>query len=56
MNHATYNLFKYEKKIKHLERKKKRNDKQKALLLFWNDEDSKPISDKWVLINEAYKI
>ena len=35
MNHATYNLFKYEKKIKHLERKKKRNDKQKALLLFW---------------------
>ena len=38
MNHATYNLFKYEKKIKHLERKKKRNDKQKALLLFWNDE------------------
>ena len=34
MNHATYNLFKYEKKIKHLERKKKRNDKQKALLLF----------------------
>ena len=46
MNHATYNLFKYEKKIKHLERKKKRNDKQKALLLFRNDEDSKPISNK----------
>ena len=44
MNHATYNLFKYEKKIKHLERKKKRNDKQKALLLFWNDADSKPVS------------
>ena len=44
MKHATYNLFKYEKKIKHLERKKKRNDKQKALLLFWNDEYSKPIS------------
>lgn len=42
MNHATYNLFKYEKKLKQLERKKKRNDKQKALLLFCNDEDSKP--------------
>ena len=44
MNHATYNLFKYEKKIKHLERKKKRNDKQKALLLFWNDDVIKPIN------------
>ena len=44
MNHATYNLFKYEKKIKQIERKKKRNDKQKALLLFWNDADSKPIN------------
>ena len=44
MDHATYNLFKYEKKLKHLERKKKRNDKQKALLLFWNGEDSKPVS------------
>ena len=43
MNHATYNLFKYEKKIKQIERKKKRNDKQKALL-FWNDEGSKPIN------------
>lgn len=40
MNHATYNLFKYEKKIKQIER----NDKQKALLLFWNDEDSKPVN------------
>ena len=44
INHATYNLFKYEKKIKHLERKKKRNDKQKALLLFRNDEDIKPVN------------
>ena len=44
MNHAAYNLFKAEKKIKQLERKKKRNDKQKALLLFWNDEDSKSIN------------
>ena len=42
MNHATYNLFKTEKKLKQIERKKKRNDKQKALLLFWNAEDSKP--------------
>ena len=44
MKHASYNLFKAEKKIKQLERKKKRNDKQKALLLFWNNEDSKPIN------------
>ena len=46
MNHATHNLFKYEKKIKQIERKKKRNDKQKALLLFWNDADSKSINNK----------
>ena len=44
MKHATYNLFKAEKKIKQLERKKNRNDKQKALLLFRNDEDSKPVN------------
>ena len=44
MKHATYNLFKYEKKIKQLERKKKRNDKQTASLLFWNDEDIKPVN------------
>lgn len=44
MKHAIYNSFKQDKKLKHLERKKKRNDKQKALLLFWNDEDSKPIN------------
>ena len=37
MNHATYNLFKAEKKLKQIERKKKRKDKQKALLAFWND-------------------
>ena len=54
MNHATYNLFKYEKKIKQIERKKKRNDKQKALLLFWNDEDSKPISNKWIFKSYKY--
>ena len=46
MKHVAYNLFKADKKIKQLERKKKRNDKQKALLLFWNNEDSKPISNK----------
>ena len=46
MKHAVYNLFKVEKKLKQLERKKKRNDKQKALLVFWNDADSKPISNK----------
>lgn len=34
MKHASYNLFKQDKKLKQLERKKKRNDKQKALLLF----------------------
>ena len=37
MKHAVYNLFKSEKKLKQIERKKKRKDKQKALLLFWND-------------------
>ena len=44
MKQAIYNSFKQDKKLKHLERKKKRNDKQKALLVFWNDEDSKPIN------------
>ena len=37
MKHATYNLFKSEKKQKQIERKKKRKDKQRALLVFWND-------------------
>ena len=46
MKRAPYNLFKQDKKLKQIERKKNRNDKQKALLLFWNDEDSKPISNK----------
>ena len=41
MKHASYNLVKQDKKLKQIERKKKRNDKQKALLLFWNDDDSK---------------
>ena len=37
MNHATFNLFKAEKKQQQIERKKKRKDKQKALLIFWNE-------------------
>ena len=37
MNHATCSLFKAEKKQQQIERKKKRKDKQKALLVFWND-------------------
>ena len=37
MNHATYHLFKAEKKQQQIERKKKRKDKQKALLAFWNE-------------------
>ena len=32
------------KRLNNWNEKKKRNDKQKALLLFRNDEDSKPIS------------
>ena len=56
MKHSAYNLFKQDKKLKQIERKKNRNDKQKALLVFWNDEDSKPISNKGVLSNETYKI
>lgn len=44
MKHVAYNLFKQGKKLKQLERKKQRNDKQKALLVFWNDEESKPIN------------
>ena len=46
MKHSAYNLFKQDKKLKQIERKKNRNDKQKALLVFWNDEDSKPVSNK----------
>ena len=44
MKQVIYNTFKQDKKLKQLERKKNRNDKQKALLVFWNDEDIKPIS------------
>ena len=43
-NMKQQSTFKQDKKLKQLERKKKRNDKQKALLLFCNDEVSKPIN------------
>ena len=36
MKHATYNLFKHDKKIKHLERKKQRSNKQKGSV-FWSN-------------------
>ena len=36
MKHATHNLFKQEKKLKHLERKKQRSNKQKGLV-FWGN-------------------
>ena len=36
MKHATYNLFKQDKKLKHLERKKQRSNKQKGLV-FWSN-------------------
>lgn len=44
MKQVIYNSLKQDKKLKQIERKKNRNDKQKALLLFWNDEDSKPVN------------
>ena len=36
MKHASYNLFKQEKKAKQLERKKQRSNKQKSLV-FWSN-------------------
>ena len=33
MKHAAYNLFKQDKKLKQIERKKKRNDKQKSFIV-----------------------
>ena len=36
MKHATYSSFKQDKKIKHLERKKQRSNKQKGLV-FWSN-------------------
>lgn len=35
MKHAIYNSFKQDKKLKHLERKKQRSNKQKGLV-FWS--------------------
>lgn len=34
MKHATYNLFKHEKKLKQIERKKQRNNKRKAFVIY----------------------
>ena len=34
MKHATYNLFKHEKKLKQLERKKQRDNKRKAIVIY----------------------
>lgn len=36
MKHAIYNSFKQDKKLKHLERKKQRSNKQKGLV-FWSN-------------------
>lgn len=38
MKHATYNLFKQDKKVKQLERKKQRTNKQKSLVFWLNAE------------------
>lgn len=34
MKHATYNSFKYEKKMKQIERKKQRDNKRKAIVIY----------------------
>ena len=34
MNHAVYNLCKHEKKLKQLERKKQRDNKRKAFVIY----------------------
>lgn len=36
MKHSIYNSFKQDKKLKHLERKKQRTNKQKGLV-FWSN-------------------
>ena len=36
MKQASYNSFKHDKKVKHLERKKQRSNKQKGLV-FWSN-------------------
>ena len=41
MKHATYNLFKHEKKLKQLERKKQRDDKRKAIVIYEMLENNK---------------
>lgn len=34
MKHAAHNLYKHEKKLKQLERKKQRNNKRKAFIIY----------------------
>lgn len=34
MKHAAYNLYKHEKKLKQLERKKQRDNKRKAIVIY----------------------
>lgn len=41
MKHAAYNLYKHEKKIKQLERKKQRNNKRKAFVIYETIENNK---------------
>lgn len=41
MKHAVYNAFKYEKKFKQLERKKQRNNKRKAFVVYEMLENNK---------------
>ena len=41
MKHAVYNSFKYEKKLKQLERKKQRDNKRKAIVIYEMLENNK---------------
>lgn len=41
MKHVIYNSFKYEKKLKQLERKKQRNNKRKAFVIYEMLENNK---------------
>lgn len=43
MKQAIYNSFKQDKKLKHLERKKQRSNKQKGLM-FWSNVE--PVNQK----------
>ena len=41
MKHAVYNSFKYEKKLKQIERKKQRDNKRKSFIVYEMLENSK---------------